>query len=373
MHLRNYMKAEPKSKILRGPVLQDPLHDIQCSDNLSEVIKYIDTAIKSRAYPADHPIQVNLESLFALWTNACSLKQLDRFLSVDQPPLNAVALLNGNNLEDEGVNPFQHKGFDFEQTLQKFIIRTLHLTGVLQLHSDPTQGMENAHFIAMHRLCFMGRLLLQQEFNNVLADQNDDFSRNLYDSSEYWVRNSRKNIVNALEMVANIACFRPGFTKDEIDGRMSDMKKEREEAGLRPLTYYEEMEERDRLVEVNDEKTIEQRLDENFAEKGYLFLEGLQRDMAERLIEESDLDPLLMDFIRRENDFESALAVEHYEDKKQIYQLYDSTNAAEPEWFKRGVREFNRRAILAFEDEDDEEPAPTSFKNIVPKIFGFQP
>ncbi|KAL5318879.1 hypothetical protein ACEPPN_013947 [Leptodophora sp. 'Broadleaf-Isolate-01'] len=319
--MKNYQDAEPKSKILRDPVLQDPLHDIKCSDNLCEVIKYIETAVNAKAYPTDHPIQANLESLFALWTSACSLKQLDRFLSRDQPPLNATPLLDGDNLDEASVNPFQHNGFDFEQMLQKFTIRALHLPGVLQLHSDPTRGMVTARFLAIHRLCFMGRLLLQQEFNKVLADDADDFSCNPSNSSANWVRNSRKNIVNALEFVATRACFRPGLTKDEIDSKILDRQKARAEAGLRPLTEYEEMEERDLLLKVDDEKTVEQKLDENFAEKGFLFLEALQREMTERLMEETGLDPLLMDLIRRENDFESALAVENYEDKlitKQI-------------------------------------------------------
>jgi len=37
--------------------------------------------------------------------------------------------------------------------------------------------------------------------------------------------------------------------------------------------------------------------------------------MKVRLVEEPHLDPLLMDLIRREDEIEAKLAVEHYEDK----------------------------------------------------------
>ncbi|KAH7346327.1 hypothetical protein BKA65DRAFT_537021 [Rhexocercosporidium sp. MPI-PUGE-AT-0058] len=454
--LKNYQGTDPKSKILRGRMLQHPLHDIKCSDNLREVMKYIESAINSKVYPADHPILAKLESLFALWTSICSLKQLDRFLSWDQPPLRAAPFMNGNNLEDMAVNPYLHDGFEFEQILQRFTIRILHLPGILQFTSNAGAVLEYARFLAIHRLCTMGRVLLQEELKRVAANANDDFARYPSGSAANWLRVSRKNIVAALEVVATIATFRPGVSPEELDRSILTMREERTEAGLRPLTNEEEVEERELLVKLNGEKTIKQKLDENFAEKDFLFLDGLQKEMSERLMEEMALDPLLIDLIRREDDFEAALAVEHYEEKlitkqisiideqqlaetdgwmpstsiqslndafdapeidkdgkrnqlkeletiifklfhdmslvnrhrrdfrllrdwagkrpwKQIYQLYDSTNSAEPEWVRTGVTEFDGRVILPFQDEDNQTPAPTSFKKIIPKIFGFLP
>ncbi|KAH7410709.1 hypothetical protein BKA64DRAFT_360843 [Cadophora sp. MPI-SDFR-AT-0126] len=176
--------------------------------------------------------------------------------------------------------------------------------------------------------------------------------------------------------------------------------------------------------------------------------------MKVRLEGKTHLNALLMGLIRREDEFEAKLAVEHYEDKlitkqfslldeqsftehrkweadisiefqneafdppqegqpknsfqemedvvfkifqdmglvnrhrrnfrllrdwigkrpwKQIYQLYDSTNPSEPEWVKERVAEFHKRAILPFRNEDNTPPAPSSYENVVPKMFGFLP
>ena len=58
---------------------------------------------------------------------------------------------------------------------------------------------------------------------------------------------------------------------------------------------------------------------------------------------------------------------------KTLHRLYDSTNPAEPDWVREGVAEFHKRAIQPFQNEDDTPPTPSSYENVVPKLFGFLP
>ncbi|PVH78457.1 hypothetical protein DL98DRAFT_573191 [Cadophora sp. DSE1049] len=451
----NYFNQDPKSTVLQGPMLQDPkFHAIKCTRRLKNVIEHIETAISTGNFPANSPIKPKLESIFALWTSACSLKQIDRYLSLDQAPLNSTPLEDGSNLSQASVNPSGQITFEMEYLLRKLTIAFLHLPYDPSNPQFPRQGFVDQRLVGLRRLYFAARLLLQQEFRRIKADKKDDYAHNLpvATSAVNWVRNSKKNIVSALESVALLACHRPADPTEEelLDQKIREMNQGNEE----PMGEEEEREIRAVLRKYGVEKSTSEKIDDNFKEQGLPFLDVLIREMKVRLVEETHLDPLLMDLIRREDEFEAKLAVEHYEDKlvtkqfslldeqsfaehrkwepefsieflndlfdptpegqqkhvyreledtvfkifqdmglvnrhrrnfrllrdwigkrpwKQIYQLYDSTNPAEPEWVREGIAEFHKKAILPFKDDDNTTPAPSSYDNVVPQLFGFLP
>ncbi|KAL2069505.1 hypothetical protein VTL71DRAFT_14184 [Oculimacula yallundae] len=355
---RTYNKdTGPKSTLLRGPMLHAPEQEIECSDRLKVVIRSVETIAKT--FPADHPVKAQLDALFGLWTTICSLKQIDRYLSSQQPPLLEVPDANGRNLGYSIANPRNHTAFATEDDLQKLTITLLHAPGLIRLDYDPANppinnvGMDGLGVLALKDLYLVGRLLLQEELNRAKPDADDDFPRALFNTQSKWVRGIRKNVLNALEGVATLACYRPDPTEAELRRYIRDMRKERAEAGLRPLTEEEEEEEVELELKYAREKTFQERLDANFEEKGFNLLGGLEKDLIERLTVENHLDPLIMDLVRREDEFEAALALEHYEDKlinKQVSVLAEEQITQVRPWEPRlTVKGLNG----SFEREED--------------------
>lgn len=168
-------------------------------------MEHIETAISTGNFTSDSPINSKLDSIFTLWTSACSLKQIDRYLSVDQAPLKSTPLVDGSYLSHASVNRSGQLTFEMEFLLRKLTIAFLHLPGILELPYNPlnpqvpSHGSVNPRLLGLRRLCFAARLLLHQEFEIINADNKDEYARNLpvVSSAVQWVRRSRKNVVSA--------------------------------------------------------------------------------------------------------------------------------------------------------------------------------
>lgn len=167
-----------------------------------------------------------------------------------------------------------------EHLLRKLTIAFLHLQGILELPYDPSNpqipplGFTDKRLIGLRRLYMAARVLLKQEFKKVKVDNNDDYALNLpiVTSGVNWVRNSRKNIVSALESVALLACHRlTDATDDELlDERIREFNQGRDE----PMAEDEEREVR-KVLGLYIGKSTTQQLDGNFNEQGLPFLDGL--------------------------------------------------------------------------------------------------
>ncbi|CZT43245.1 uncharacterized protein RSE6_03249 [Rhynchosporium secalis] len=332
------VEAGSKSKLLRGPMRHESSQEITCSERLKTVFKSVEKT--AAGFPVDHPIKAKLDSLFGLWTTINSLMQIDRFLSLDQPSLLETPLSNGGNFSFTPMNPDRHTAFQTENDMRKLVIRLLHTPGLIKFEYDPLNdngsfGMKYEGVAVVKALYVVGRLLLIDELDRVAPYGNDQFPRVNSNSASWWIRNTRKNIAATLEAVATFACSRPIPTEEELSRCVSDMRKLREEMGLRPLDDEEEEEVRDLEITRARESTDQEGLDANFAKKGFNFLDELQREITERLMVESDLDPLVLDLLRREDEFEAALSVEHFEDKlvnKQITLLSEQEIAERRPW-----------------------------------------
>ena len=269
--------------MLKGPMLlETAFQAIKCSGRLKIVIKHIETSLNTGNFPDDSPVKPKLEAILTLWTSACSLKQIDRYLSLDQAQLNAPPLEDGINLRDASVNPSRQKSFEMERLLRKLTIAFLHLPGILELPYDPSnpqippQGFTNKRLIALRKLYNAARVLLKKELKVVKIDKHDDYARNLPvgTSGVNWIRTSRKNIVSALESVALLACHRP---TDPTDDELLDEKiREYNQGRDKPMGEDEEREIRQVLGRYVGKSTTEQ-VDENFNEQGLPFLDGLMK------------------------------------------------------------------------------------------------
>ncbi|KAJ5040911.1 uncharacterized protein L3040_005470 [Drepanopeziza brunnea f. sp. 'multigermtubi'] len=330
------------SKMLSGSMLFDPKQEITGSDTLIGLIAHL-KASSALLADDDSLLKPRIDKILDYWTSACSLKQLDRFLNRGQPQFLGAPSPNGMNLDTLAVNPSGVPHFSYEHQLRRSTVRLLHYPGLLFF--DEEGNFDNLRADRFGLLYTVARVLLEYELGTNRPDLADKFSvdpRDANNSQATWLGKARARIQDTLEAVAVIACQpldnRP--LGQRLQERLS-RRAARHAAGLPRLTSREEALAEATIFRGNiavDAVGSLQRLIANVQAQGAAFLDSLIAEIDARLqADENDhIDPLLLDLISREDAFERALTVEHYEDKlinKQVSVL-DESRITEEEWLR---------------------------------------
>ncbi|KAI6715175.1 hypothetical protein JHW43_002293 [Diplocarpon mali] len=403
--------------MLYGPMVMDARQEISASQVLVDVMKHLEAT--SQSMNSENRLKPRVDKLLSYWTGACSLKQLNRFCDKAYPPFTEYPDADGANLSDPTVNP---QGASFpvkERNLRAMMIRLLHYRGLsFPDATKPAGSIDSKRLVNLLQLYLCARGLLDMELDGVvpLPPGNEDFELNTSDKDHNKMRFlqfSRRRIRDTLLQVADIATRRlddrPAFLRiqDRLAARAS-----RAAAGLEPLTAEEEDAEEERLFQANlppESLSAGERLDVNVGLRGVAFLDGLIEEIDCRLSDdpENHLDPLLLDLACREDAFERALAVEHYEDKlisKQVSIIDEQRTAVSkswsPSWSVEFFNNFNsgsrfgdqhkmvyktlndmslvnrhRRGFRLSRDWVGRRPCrdPSSYRHLLPRLFGIIP
>ncbi|PBP20954.1 hypothetical protein BUE80_DR008241 [Diplocarpon rosae] len=343
------------SKMLHGPMLMDTRQEIAGSQVLVDVMEHLEAA--SQSMDGDSRLKPRVDKLLSYWTGACSLKQLDRFCDKAYPPFTEYPDANGANFSDPTVNPYGASSLFKERNLRAMVIRLLHYRGLSFPDATKSAGaIDSRRLLNLVQLYLCARGLLDLELDGVvpMPPTDENFRLNKADEDHdkmRFLQSSRRRIRDTLLRVAGVATRRlddrPAFLR--LQERLA-ARAARAAAGLEPLTAAEEDAEEERIFQATlppDNLTAAERLDANVRIRGVAFLDDLIEVRSDLKPLSNDptnhLDPLLLDLAIREDAFERALAVEHYEDKlisKQVSIIDEQRTAISQRWLPNWSIEF---------------------------------